>query len=639
MIGVDVIAAGAVSALGTGAKAWNVGVEGEAAPCAVGPLDWLEQAGLRRPVGAAALGERDLRGGSRAGDPVALFLDAACDQLIAELERGWSDWRSLRVGLALGTSGGSLPELTRVFELRDIGATLTLEHARSAPYFGPVLALRSRLDVPFAPVAQVLAACASSTLALGIACRWLEHDHADVVIAGGYDALSTFIAAGFEALAATTATQPRPFCLERDGLAVGEGAALMALARPGEHPMVTLGRIVGFGASADAVHVTAPDRTGQGLATAARAALHDAGRGPETIDLVSAHGTATNYNDAAEARALVSVLGSEQSAAVVHPFKAAVGHTMGAAGALEILAALDAMRRSLLPASARVDSVDSVLPFRILPRNVAGSPRSCLKLSSAFGGANAALVVTRDAEQGLPRATRPVHVLAIGEPCEEASPELVLQVAPGADRSYLLRLDPNSALVLAAAASAVSRYLGLLDAESTGVIIGTAAATLEVNERYDARRRQRGAAAVEPRRFPPTSPNLAAGQCSIVFGWKGPSLAVGASPAAALEALLLGHDLVASGDADTVIVVAADDVGAVVRDVWRAAGWPLPCHGALAVAVGAEARGPALDRESLFRAHREAEVRAGALGAAAPGWPLLVEVLRAGGCGTASGRA
>jgi 3-oxoacyl-[acyl-carrier-protein] synthase II len=392
--------------------------------------------------------------------------------------------------------------------------------------------------------------------------------------------------------------------------------------------MPVLGRIAGFGASADAVHVTAPDRTGQGLATAARAALGDAGMAPQSIDLVSAHGTATNYNDAAEAHALVSVLGAEQSGAVVHPFKAAVGHTMGAAGALETLAALEAMRRSVLPASAHVGSVDPMLPIRILDRNAAGSPRCCLKLSSAFGGANAALVVTRGAEKGPPRTERPVHLLAIGQPCETADPELVLAKVPTADRSYLLRVDPTSGLVLTAVASALSRDLGALSSERSGVVLGTAAATLEINDRYDARRRQRGAAAVEPRRFPPTSPNLAVGQCSIVFGLKGPSFAVGASPAAALEALLVGHDLIASGDADTVIVVAADDVGEVVRDVWRAAGWPLPRHGALAVLVGAEARGPILDRDSLARAHQEAEADCGVFRSAAPGWTLLAEVLR-----------
>ncbi|MBN1606069.1 MAG: 3-oxoacyl-ACP synthase [Polyangiaceae bacterium] len=630
MIGADVVAAGAVSALGIGADACRLGAVGERPPCAVAPLAWLREAGLRRPVGAAALSARDLRGGSRVGDPVQILLDEAFGQLTRTLDGGWGGWRSLRVGLALGTSGGALPELTRLFELRDLGAALSPELACSSPYFGPVLALRSRCDLSLCPVVQVLAACASSTLAMGLACRWLEHGHADIVIAGGYDALSTFIAAGFEALAATTGTQPRPFCLERDGLAVGEGAALVALARPGEHPILPLGRIAGFGASADAVHVTAPDRTGQGLAAAARLALSDAAAPPQSIDLVSAHGTATNYNDAAEVHALVSILGDERRAAVLHPFKAAAGHTMGAAGALESLAALEAMRRSLLPASACVENVEPLLPVRLLSRNASGASRCCLKLSSGFGGANAALVLTQGAA-GPPRTARSVHVLAVGEPCEAPDPELVLGAVPGADRSYLLRVDSTSGLILAAVGSAVSRNVIALSTDRTGVVLGTAAATLEANERFDARRRQRGAASAEPRRFPPTSPNLAVGQCGIVFGFKGPSLAVGASPAAALEALLVGYDLIASADADAVVVVAADEVGIVVRDVWHAAGWPLPRQGACAAILGAEARGPALDRAELTRVHQAAQSRSGLLGAAAPGWPLLGEGLRAGG--------
>ena len=197
MIGADVVAAGAVSALGIGVDAWRLGAEGERPPCAVGPLEWLREAGLRRPVGAAVLSDRDLRGGSPGGDPVRVLLQEAFGQLTRSLDGGWKGWRSLRVGLVLGTSGGALPELMRLFELRDLGAAISPDHARSAPYFGPVRALRNRCDLSFYPVVQVLAACASSTLAMGLACRWIEHGHADVVIAGGYDALSTFIAAGF----------------------------------------------------------------------------------------------------------------------------------------------------------------------------------------------------------------------------------------------------------------------------------------------------------------------------------------------------------------------------------------------------------------------------------------------------------
>jgi 3-oxoacyl-[acyl-carrier-protein] synthase II len=630
MIGAEVIAAGAVSALGIGVEAYGLGAVGERPPCAIRPLDWLRDAGLRRPVGAAALAARDPRGGSALGDPVQILLDEAFGQLTRGLDRGWNGWRSLRVGLVLGTSGGALPELTRLFELRDLGAAISAEHARSVPYFGPVLALGNRCGLSLQPVTQVLGACAASTIALGLACRWLEHGLADVVIAGGYDALSTFVAAGFEALAATTETQPRPFCVERDGLAVGEGAALVALARRGEHPMPPLGRIAGFGASADAVHVTAPDRTGCGLATAARLALSDAAVVPQSIDLVSAHGTGTPYNDAAEAHALVSVLGTEQRAAVLHPFKAAAGHTMGASGALETLAALEAMRRSLRPASACVGNVEPLLPVSVLGRNASGASHGCLKLSSAFGGANAALVLG-SGEVGSPRTARPVQVLAVGEPCVAADPDRVQQAVPGADRSYLLRVDSASGLALAAVGSAVSRNVVGVSGDRMGVVLGTAAATLELNERFDARRRQRGAAFVEPRRFPATSPNLAVGQCGIVFGFKGPSFAVGASAAAALEALLVGYDLIASSDADAVTVVAVDEVGAVVRDVWDAAGWPVPRHGARAVILGVKASGPALDRALLARAHREAQSSFGRLGAADPGWPLMAAGLRAGG--------
>src|SRR6185437_5463684 len=236
----------------------------------------------------------------------------------------------------------------------------------------------------FAPATLVLTACAASTIAAGIALGWLEGGACDLVIAGGFDAVSVFVASGFETLRATTAALPsRPFGLERDGMCLGEGAALLALVPAGsELDRAALGYVTGFGASGDAVHVTAPDRTGAGLARAAGAALGldrgllapsslrssplggspsarpaTGGSAPPVppaleIQLVSAHGTATPFNDAAEWKAIVSVLGERATEIPVHPFKAQIGHTLGAAGALESLAALDAISRGVLPAAA-----------------------------------------------------------------------------------------------------------------------------------------------------------------------------------------------------------------------------------------------------------------------------------------------
>src|SRR5262249_49908544 len=151
--------------------------------------------------------------------------------------------------------------------------------AGSATYFAPLdYALA---EVGLARVArrtQILAACAASTIAIGVATRWLDRGACDLCIAGGYDAVSVFVAAGFEAPRAATASRMRPFRIGRDGMSLGEGAGVLALVREEDtNGAPVLFRVAGFGASTDAVHITAPDRTGSGLARAAEAALRDAG--------------------------------------------------------------------------------------------------------------------------------------------------------------------------------------------------------------------------------------------------------------------------------------------------------------------------------------------------------------------------
>jgi 3-oxoacyl-[acyl-carrier-protein] synthase-1/3-oxoacyl-[acyl-carrier-protein] synthase II len=307
------------------------------------------------------------------------------------------------------------------------------------------------------------------------------------------------------------------------------------------------------------------------------------------IELVSAHATATQHNDAAEAAALRRIFGSDAERMVVHPFKAVVGHTLGAAGALETLAALDAMRAEILPGAVGKNSLDPAFAGRLLARNAAGRAATCLKLSAAFGGANAALVLA--ARRGEPSTRvsaaprwRPVTLLHAGPRVSEPDLEL-LAARTRLDELRRSRLDRASALAVTAAAGALAA-LPTLDPLTTAVVVGTSAASLEADELFDLRRRERGAAFVEPRRFPATSPNLPAGWCAIAFGWQGPNVAVGGGPGASEQALLVGHDLVASGDAEHAVVITCDDVGSVTRDVFSAAEMPAPEDGAQVCVLG-----------------------------------------------------
>jgi 3-oxoacyl-[acyl-carrier-protein] synthase II len=621
---VALLATGAVSALGQGPRAYAVGALGEPARSAVAHDPEFEALGLRRPQSARVALELGPGFVDRAGTLLAI----AARDLLQGLEQRLPDWRTRRVGFVIGTSGGGLSSLERLLDERAAGHAASAELARGSFYFGPLARLGQELSIEPVRSSLVLSACASSTFALGLGARWLEAGHADLVIAGGFDALCGFIASGFEALGATAATLPQPFRLTREGMALGEGAALAALVRAEEARGEPLGYVLGFGSSCDAVHVTAPDRTGSGLASAGTAAITDAGLQPAEVDIVSAHATSTPFNDAAEANAITRCLGAAAERTVVHPFKAVIGHTLGAAGALESLAALSALSSALLPAAVGAGPIEPNLSARLLEQNDAGRPGFCLKLSSAFGGSNSALVLgARTARHARPRPRRSVAVRAVGRPRLELDVERVSERL-GIESLRLARLDPGSQLALAACDSALEALDTKLPPEA-GVIVGTVAATLEVNEAYFARLRERGARSVEPRRFPATSPNLAAGECSIAFGLRGPSLAVGAGPAACLEALLVACDLLEAGDAPALLVAAVEWVGPTASEIFRAAGLPVPPSGAVALVLSAgdDAEAAPLDRARLEALHHQALSEGGALAPAAPGYPTLLEAL------------
>jgi 3-oxoacyl-[acyl-carrier-protein] synthase II len=576
-----VIAFGALSALGEGESALGVGAVGAPAQIALGRDPELEAAGLLRPFCGRVHAIDELTGdGDRATALLQRALAACAEQLDAVLP----GWRAKRVGLAIGTSSGGMRAFEAAF--RDGGSP---EGSAHATYLGPVLAAERPCDLE--PVAFVLGACASGTLAVGLAREWLLAGACDVALCGGFDAVSVFVASGFEVLRAVCSDgSPRPFRAGRDGLALGEGAAVLALVRAADAvagALPTRGHVQGFGASCDAVHLTAPDREGRGLARAAEQALDDAGRPP--VDLVSAHGTATVFNDASEAQALAAVLGASIGKVPLHALKGQVGHTLGAAGALETLSALHAMERGIAPASAGTGAIEGGV--KVLDRAERHDATTALKLSAAFGGANAALVVTREGggrAASVRRASREVHVsraVALTEDLERATDARALAGLTGYSEDKLARAD---GLVRLTVASVVRLREALLAAgqgtlEGAGILVGHGLATVDTNAAYLARIAAAGAARGEPRRFPYTTPNAPAGECAVALGLPGPAFAVGGGPHGGLEALAVAADLVRGGVAERIVVVAVDEAGAGSR---RIASDTLP--GAVALLVAAE---------------------------------------------------
>jgi 3-oxoacyl-[acyl-carrier-protein] synthase II len=222
----------------------------------------------------------------------------------------------------------------------------------------------------------------------------------DVVLAGGVDALQDFVISGFAALKALDPEPCRPFDRTRKGLNLGEAACFLVVESEA-HARARGARIRafldGYGIAADAVHMTGPDREGRGAARAMQAALADAGARPDEISYVSAHGTATVFNDLMESKALALALGPHAATTPVNSIKSALGHTLGAAGALEALACVRTLETGLVTPTPGLHELDpEILLDVVRDRAREIRPSLALSTSSGFGGTNAALVLRRD---------------------------------------------------------------------------------------------------------------------------------------------------------------------------------------------------------------------------------------------------
>ncbi|HEY2801063.1 MAG TPA: beta-ketoacyl-[acyl-carrier-protein] synthase family protein [Chthoniobacterales bacterium] len=245
-----------------------------------------------------------------------------------------------------------------------------------------------------APCQVIANACASGNNAIGHAFECIRSGRYERILAGGYDALSELVFVGFDSLQAATPEKCRPFDRQRSGLVLGEGGALLALetlelarARGAD----VLGEITGYGISTDNHHLTQPHPSGIGPRRAMERALASAGRAPNEIDYVNAHGTATPFNDAAEGRAIIELLGPVP----VSSTKGMMGHSLGGAGAIEAVITLLALRHGLLPANLNFRAGDPDLALEIVanePRT-AGDARVALSNSFGFGGTNATIVL------------------------------------------------------------------------------------------------------------------------------------------------------------------------------------------------------------------------------------------------------
>jgi 3-oxoacyl-[acyl-carrier-protein] synthase II len=253
------------------------------------------------------------------------------------------------------------------------------------------------------PRLGISVACASGAMAIGVAARLIEEGRVRVALAGGSDALAPITLAGFNALQALDDQPCRPFCQTRAGLNLGEGAAMLLLEDAGHaraRGAVVLGWLSGWAFSNDAFHPTAPDEGGRGLALSMERAMRSAGVRVEEVGYVNAHGTGTHLNDAAEVKALERVFAGRTAPVPVSSTKSHIGHTLGAAGAIEAVITLLALRTGTLFPTLRLDQPIESGSVDLLKSSLRHSSIDvAMSVSAGFGGSNASLVfeLARDA--------------------------------------------------------------------------------------------------------------------------------------------------------------------------------------------------------------------------------------------------
>jgi 3-oxoacyl-[acyl-carrier-protein] synthase II len=262
----------------------------------------------------------------------------------------------------------------------------------------PVIDAQEALNIS-APCQIIANACASGTNAIGHAFECVRSGKYQRVLTGGYDALCELVFVGFDSLQAATPEKCRPFDRDRTGMVLGEGAAIFALENfesARARGANILAELIGYGISTDNHHLTQPDPSGRGPRLAMQCALESAGISARAVDYINAHGTATPFNDAAEGKAIAELFNSRVP---VSSTKAMMGHSLGAAGAIEALFCLLAIRHQFLPPNINFRSGDESLDLNIVANESRSEAISvALSNSFGFGGTNASLLIQKSSE-------------------------------------------------------------------------------------------------------------------------------------------------------------------------------------------------------------------------------------------------
>lgn len=296
----------------------------------------------------------------------------------------------------VGTTSGGMSYGEDYF--RSLNRNSSLRHSptwiANYPAQKPVIDAQEAFGIS-APCQVIANACASGTNAIGHAFECVRSGRYQRVLAGGYDALSELVFVGFDSLQASTPEKCRPFDRDRTGMVLGEGAAVVALENldaARARGASVLAEIIGYGISTDNFHLTQPDPSGIGPRQAMERALGSANISADVVDYINAHGTATAFNDAAEGKAISALF----DRVPVSSTKSMMGHSLGAAGAVEAIICLLALQHQFLPPNINFHAADEDIDLNIVANEAQSAVlRTVLSNSFGFGGTNASILMRR----------------------------------------------------------------------------------------------------------------------------------------------------------------------------------------------------------------------------------------------------
>ena len=362
------------------------------APCrfeAVALDTWVgEVPGVDDVAMPAGLADYDCRNNRLA--LLGLQQDAFIDRVAVAARRYGPD----RIGVFLGTSTSGILETETAYRHRDpvTGALPSTFHYATthSPY--SVADFVSRILHLAGPAATASSACSSSAKVFASAQRMIAAGMIDAAVVGGVDSLCLTTLYGFNSLELISTGPCRPFDAMRDGISIGEGAAFALLERAPDRASPDEVLLLGTGESSDAHHMSSPRPDGLGARLAMDAALRSAGVAADDVDYINFHGTATPSNDAAEGNAVAALFGARVPGSST---KGATGHALGAAGAIEALVAVLAVRHGFIPAGVNTTVVDPSIAVDYVTETREAPVRVALSNSFGFGGTNCSLLVGR----------------------------------------------------------------------------------------------------------------------------------------------------------------------------------------------------------------------------------------------------